>query len=309
MDFSWNPISGKFNFFVQYLKAQGKLPKSIEDAEKKQDLITFYPKQIGYIDYGQYGMGGKKDIIGYLEKARQPYNQLKLLETSVIIYRLIRAPERLVFKIDTGNMPISKALKFTEEMKRKLQKKISYDPSTGKMTNTPDVLSMLENFFIPTSCLTLDTKISLLDGRDLTLTEIIDEFKNNKKNYVYSIDRQTKEIKYGEIEWAGITKRNQDIVRVHLDNGEFIDSTLDHKFILRNGDYCEAKDLKPNDSLLSIKTNVNHKVVKVEFLSEKQDVGCITVKDPGDNHNFALTAGIFVKNSDRARFKHRNNWW
>lgn len=96
-------------------------------------------------------MGGKKDVIGYLEKARQPYNQLKLLETSIVIYRLVRAPERLVFKIDTGNMPISKAMKFTEEMKQKLQRKVSYDPSTGNMTNSPNVLSMLENFFLPTS--------------------------------------------------------------------------------------------------------------------------------------------------------------
>lgn len=54
---------------------------------------------------------------------------------------------------------------------------------------------------------------------------------------------------------------------------------------------------------------VNHKVVNIEFLEEVQDVGCLTIKDPGDNHNFALTAGIFVKNSDRKRIKYRICWW
>lgn len=46
MDFSWNPVSGKFNFFVQYLASRGKTPRSFEEAQKAEDLISFYPKQI-----------------------------------------------------------------------------------------------------------------------------------------------------------------------------------------------------------------------------------------------------------------------
>lgn len=69
MDFSWNPISGKYNFFVQYLKSAGKLPQSLEDAEKTEDIIGFHPKQITYIDYGIYGPGGKKDVIRIFRKS------------------------------------------------------------------------------------------------------------------------------------------------------------------------------------------------------------------------------------------------
>lgn len=251
MDFLYNPLTSRFEYFVQYMKQGAKLPINFEQAKTDPNLIAFYPSQITYIDYGQYGAGGRKDVLGFLEKVKQPYNQVKLLETSVVIYRLVRAPERLVFRIDVGNMPRDKAMKFVEKVKTKMQKRVTYDPSTGTMSNEPNVLSMLENFFLP-QCLVLSTKISLLDGRDLMLSEIIEEFENGKTNWVYSVNQRSGEIIPGEIEWAGITRKNTEIIRIWLDNGEFIDCTPDHKFILKDGSEVEAQNLKKFDSLMPL---------------------------------------------------------
>ncbi|NIV67212.1 MAG: portal protein, partial [Nitrosopumilaceae archaeon] len=74
------------------------------------------------VHYGYQGET-KREFLGYLEKAKQPYNNLRLLETSVVIYRMIRAPERFVFSIDTGNMPKDKAMRYTEKIKQKFSKK------------------------------------------------------------------------------------------------------------------------------------------------------------------------------------------
>ena len=102
------------------------------------------------VDYGIYG-NTRNEILGYLEKVKVPYNQLKLLETSVIIYRIIRAPERFVFKIDVGQMPRDRAVKYVEKIKSSMTKKQSYDPTTGKLSGDVDVLGILDNYFIPTS--------------------------------------------------------------------------------------------------------------------------------------------------------------
>lgn len=296
MDFVYNVITGKVEFYVQYLREGNiQLPPSIDQAKNTKDLICFFPEQISYIDYGQYG-ANKKDVFGYLEKVKAPYNQVKLLESAVVIYRLVRAPERLVFTIDVGNLPREKAMKLVEKIKLKMQRKETYDTSTGNTTNQPDVMALLENYFLPTSCIIPETSISLLDGRELPMKDVIDEYNSGKELWVYSIDNKNKKMIPGKIKWAGYTRKNAELVRVYLDNGEYIDCTPDHKFILRNGEEVEAQNLEKNSALSSKDSQIN--VLKVEKLDHKKDTCCLTISDPGENHNFALTAGVFIKNSD-----------
>ena len=180
-----------------------------------------------------------------MHKCKQPFNQLRLLETSVVIYRLIRSPERLVFKIDTGNMPKDKSMKYVEQIKNKFTKKQVYDPNTGNLTNNADVTSVLENFFMA-QCLRLNTEISLTNNENKTLKEIIKDFDNGINHQVYSINQDTGEIIIGDIEWAGITRKNAELLRIWLDNDEYIDVTPDHKFcVWENNKIIEvmAKDL------------------------------------------------------------------
>ena len=91
-------------------------------------------------------------------------------------------------------------------------------------------------------CFTADTKVKLTDGRDLSFTELIKENRQGKRNFTFTIGGG--EIKISEIKNPRKTRENAEIMKVILDNGEEIKCTLNHKFMLKNGEYKEAKDLQ-----------------------------------------------------------------
>jgi len=236
--------NGKIDFFVQYLNKNAKLPDTIEDAEKDPNLIAFWPSQISYVNSGIFG-SNRKDVLGYLEKCKQPYNQLKLLETAVIIYRIIRAPERLVFRIDTGNMPKDKALKYVEKLKKKFQQKSTYDPDSGQLVNKAAITSLLENFYLPQSADGRGSQIDTIGGNFSSFAELDDIYYFQRKLYrslKYPMSRVSKmqennegdmifaggrmgEITRDEIKWAKFLERQQnriindlkDIFLLHLE--------------------------------------------------------------------------------------------
>ena len=243
MDFDFNYKTGKIEKFYQYLKPVTQRPSDIVSAISRKEAIEFYPQQIGYVDYGIYGKI-KNDVLGYLEKVKVPYNQLKLLETSLVIYRLIRAPERFVFKIDVGNMPKDKAMKYVEKVKAQMVKKQSYDPQTGRLLNEPNVFSILENFFIAQGGDGKGSEISTVGGGMAQgFTELNDIYYFQKKLYQalkYPMSRvnasQTGrdvetlfmrspigEISRDEVMWATFLERQQNRVC-----NEFIDLFLLH---------------------------------------------------------------------------------
>ena len=190
-----------------------------------------------------------------LESIFKVYKQKELLEDSIIIYRVQRAPERRVFYIDVGNMPSHLAMSFVERVKNEInQRRI---PSltgggTSVMDSSFNPLSINEDYFFPQTCLSLDQKVKLLDGRDLTLIDIIDEYQHGKENWAYTVNQSTFKIEPGKIVWAGKTRLNTQLVEVLLDNGEKIKVTPDHRFIMRDGREVEAQYLKENDSLMPL---------------------------------------------------------
>jgi len=103
-------------------------------------------------------------------------------------------------------------------------------------------------------CFTGDTKVRLVDGRSLSLTDLVKEYEVGKQNFVYSFNEHTQRIEPKPIKKAWCTLRNQLLVAITLDNGETIKCTPNHKFMLRNGEYCEAQSLLPNDSLMPLYT-------------------------------------------------------
>ncbi|MEI6345856.1 MAG: DNA gyrase subunit A [bacterium] len=107
-------------------------------------------------------------------------------------------------------------------------------------------------------CFTKDTKVRLADGRNLSFGELIDEDKNGKKNYAFTVSKE------GKIEIAQLTKprltiKGAEIMKVILDNGEEIRCTLNHKFLLKNQEYKEAQYLKPGESLMPLYTRLSTK--------------------------------------------------
>jgi len=162
-------------------------------------------------------------------------------------------------------------------------------------------------------CFTADTKIALTDGRNLSFAELIKENQQGKRNFTFTIDNGS--VKIAEIKNPRKTKENAEIMKIILDNGEEIKCTLNHRFMLRDGNYKEAKDLESGNSLMpvykqdivnkknmlrsdshpiSLISNYNHKVVRTELLNEFKDVYDLTIDN---THNFALASGVFVHNS------------
>jgi len=252
-----------------------------------------------------------------LRPIHRVYRQLSMLEDSMIIYRIVRAPERRVFYIDVGNMNQHQVKRYLEQVKNEMrQKKV---PGTG----ANGMKDSVDGQYDP-QCLTLDTEIPLLDGRTLSLSQLITEHEDGKKNWTYSCHPITGEIKPGEIVWAGVTRKNAELVKVTLDNGKVITCTPDHMIPVLGHGFVQAADLVAGQSLISHVTenkrvfdhslgkmillegddgssnNQTNSVLmsKVEFLNERQDTGCITIGDANhDWHTFPTSAGVFVKNS------------
>lgn len=144
-------------------------------------------------------------------------------------------------------------------------------------------------------CFSGDTKVALADGRELTFIELVEESKQGKENFCYTI-MGNGSIGIEKILYPRCTKQNAEVIKITLDNDEEIISTPDHLFMLRNEDYIEAQYLKAMTSLmpLEVATCYNHKVKNIEWLIEKIDVYDIEIPN---THNFALASGIFVHNS------------
>lgn len=100
-------------------------------------------------------------------------------------------------------------------------------------------------------CFVGDTKVALIDGRNLSFKEIVAEQANGKEHFCYTI-RKNNKIGVEKIVNARMTKKQAEIVEVTLDNGESIKCTPDHKFMLRDGSYEEAINLKIDNSIMPL---------------------------------------------------------
>jgi len=197
-----------------------------------------------------------------LEIIFKVYKQKELLEDAIIIYRVQRAPERRVFYVDVGNMPSHLAMQFVERVKTEIhQRRIPSATGGGQ--------SVIDAAYNPL-CLDLTTKIPLLDGRTLTLNELIVEFEQGKENWAYSCNPETGEVVPGVINWAGVTRKNTEVIKITLDNGETLTCTPDHKIPVFGKGFVEAKDLTDKDSLISF--NRRNKSISTDETTNYQQV-------------------------------------
>ena len=88
-------------------------------------------------------------VLGYLHKAIRPLNQLRMLEDAVVIYRIVRAPERRIFYIDIGNLPKMKAEQYMRDIMVKHKNKLVYNSQTGEIRDDRRFLTMMEDFWFP----------------------------------------------------------------------------------------------------------------------------------------------------------------
>ena len=143
--------------------------------------IKLTPDSISYVTSGLLD-NSKKRVLSYLQKAMKPVNQLRMMEDSLVIYRMARAPERRIFYIDVGNMPKGKAEQHLKDIMARYRNKIVYDANSGEVKDGRKHMSMLEDFWLPRREGGRGTEISTLPGGE-NLGQIDDIIYFQKKLY------------------------------------------------------------------------------------------------------------------------------
>ena len=124
----------------------------------------------------------KGNTLSYLHKAIKSLNQLRMIEDSLVIYRLSRAPERRIFYIDVGNLPKVKAEQYLRDVMMRYRNKLVYDANTGEIRDDKKYMAMLEDFWLPRREGGRGTEITTLPGGQ-NLGEITDIEYFKKKLY------------------------------------------------------------------------------------------------------------------------------
>ena len=106
----------------------------------------------------------KQTVLSYLHKAIKALNQLRMVEDSLVIYRLSRAPERRIFYIDVGNLPKIKAEQYLRDVMNRYRNKLVYNADTGEIRDDRKYMAMLEDFWLPRREGGRGTEISTLPG-------------------------------------------------------------------------------------------------------------------------------------------------
>jgi hypothetical protein len=155
------------------LNAAGGL-RSASGLKIAKDSIVYVPS--GLIE------STSKKMLSYLYKALKPVNQLRMMEDSLVIYRMARAPERRIFYIDVGNLPKGKAESYLRDIMARYKNKIVYDATTGEIRDDRKHMAMLEDFWLPRREGGKGTEISTLPGGE-NLGQIEDIIYFQKKLY------------------------------------------------------------------------------------------------------------------------------
>jgi len=136
---------------------------------------------VSYVTSGLLDEGRKK-VLSYLHKAMKPLNQLRMMEDSLVIYRLARAPERRIFYVDVGSLPRGKAEQYMKDIMTRYRNKLVYDAKTGEIKDDRKHQSLLEDFWLPRREGGRGTEITTLPGGE-NLGQIDDIIYFQKRLY------------------------------------------------------------------------------------------------------------------------------
>ena len=129
----------------------------------QQSGVKLSVDSVSYVTSGLLDDNRRK-VVSHLNKALKPINQLRMMEDSLVIYRLARAPERRIFYIDVGNLPKGKAEEYMKNIMSRYRNKLVYDANTGAIKDDRKHMSMLEDFWLPRREGGRGTQIETLPG-------------------------------------------------------------------------------------------------------------------------------------------------
>jgi len=112
------------------------------------------------------------------EPARRVWKQLVMMEDAMLIHRIMRAPEKRIFKIDIGNIPPNEVDSHMNNIINKLKKVPYMDEQTGQYNLEFNLMNMLEDFYLPVRGQNSGTEIDTLGGMEFTGIEDIEYLRN-----------------------------------------------------------------------------------------------------------------------------------
>jgi len=151
------------------------------DKVEKTEMIPMEQNQLVYVNSGVYN-DSKEFVIPFIENARRPYRQLSLIEDAIVIYRLVRAPERLVFNVDVGNMAPPKAEAYLRKLIQNYWARKTFDSDQSNVVNKFNPQSMLDAFWFAKRQGSEGTSVTQLPG-GANLGELADLMYFIKKLY------------------------------------------------------------------------------------------------------------------------------
>ncbi len=163
-----DPLNADFEGLTEYFiytphSYQKNQYGSVAVTGQQKDAVKFAKDAIAYCTSGLVDRN-KQTVLSYLQKAIKALNQLRMIEDSLVIYRLSRAPERRIFYIDVGNLPKAKAEQYLREVMARYRNKLTYDANTGEIRDDKKYMSMMEDFWLPRREGGRGTEISTLPG-------------------------------------------------------------------------------------------------------------------------------------------------
>ena len=140
--------------------------RGVQTNSSDRSKIAHIPLDRSQVSYVHSGLWNetKSLRLPFIENARRAYRQLSLIEDAIIIYRLVRAPERLVFNVDVGNMSPPKAEAYLRKLMQNYWSKKSYDSNQSKTVQTFNPQSMLDNFWFAKRAGSEGTNVTSLAG-------------------------------------------------------------------------------------------------------------------------------------------------
>lgn len=168
------------NLIKGYLFRQPILNPKTQEIEK-YEYIPFEKNQITYVHSGIWNED-KTMRLPFIENCRRSYRQLTMIEDSIVVYRLVRAPEKLVFNVDVGNMPPPKAEAYLKKLMHNYWNRKTFDHNQGGQVNAFNPQSMLDSFWFAKRAGNNGTEVSQLAGGQ-NLGELTDLMYFVKKLY------------------------------------------------------------------------------------------------------------------------------
>lgn len=179
----------------------------------------------------------------FFNKARRHFRMLSMMEDAMLMYRLERAIERRVFKVNVGSIDEDDVQGYVEDVANEFKRTPIVDPLTGQLDLRKNLMPVWRN-----------TPIPLIDGRVITIEELAKEYEGGKENYVYSVQDETHQVVPGKVVWCGKNYTAEKMVKVTLDDGGTVYLAPEHEFIMRDGSKKRADKIYIGDSVMPFYT-------------------------------------------------------